>query len=75
MMNKMNETNKSWFCHLMEVAYSITGVEKELSTAEYEEMEKDGTESVMGAFFSENLTDEDISQFKAWMEGIANRNR
>ena len=70
----MNEVNKSWFCHLLEVAYDITREKKELTTEEYEAMEKDGTESITGAFFSSNLTDADIAEFKAWVEKIANRN-
>ena len=69
----MNEVNKSWFCHLLEVAYDITSEEKELTTEEFEAMEKDGTESVTGGFFSSNLTDADIVEFKAWVEKIANR--
>lgn len=71
----MNETNKSWFCHLLEVAYDITEETHEITDKEFNEMEKDGTESIMGAFFSDNLTDSDIAKFKYWMEEISNRNQ
>lgn len=64
---------KEWLCHLLEAAYGIADEKRDMTTEEYEEYEKDGTESVMSACFSDNLTDEDIEKFKGWMEDIANR--
>ena len=64
---------RDWFCHVIEVAYGISVSQEDMTEEEYTEAERDGTESVMGCCFSENLTDADIKKFMGWVEEIANR--
>lgn len=64
---------KEWYCHLMQVAYDIACEGRDLTVDEYEKCERDGTESVVGACFADNLTDEDVDKFVKWFNGIASR--
>lgn len=66
---------KEWFCHLMQVAFSISTEKNDLTTEEYENYEKDGTESLAGAAFAQNLTDADVADFNGWFAKIADRTR
>lgn len=70
----LNETNRGWFAHAIGMAYDIANAESEVTDGDFDALAKDGGAGGMAVEdFANNITDEDVAEFLAFYNKVANR--